>query len=549
MPSMKLLISGPAETKEVSLDPKGMTVGRGFDCDVVLESPNVSRQHARISQDPFGRWIIEDLNSNNGIMINGERVHAQAITPYQPIEIRPFKLHLTQPSVSQEASPVRACLHVLDEAVVSYGEDKRQALSPVLIQDLNVLSTSLHSLTQPADLYPAACRCLAELLNSLVAVVRVPESAQTLPKSPEILACHFGANNPDAPTDPDAYVHLSRRVLEAVRSAEAPVMATSGSDSDGTGGLELTIVDTHKPHTVFAVRVNQVSESIDVLYIDMLTSQAPEAMLDFAEVVAGQINAAQKGLYLIELEKQEQALREANNQLREKDKIKDEYVSRITHDIKGHLGAISSCLFVVDGEVTETSSDNLTEFLGRATKRTEKCITFVKELLSLTRMRLSGHIEMAPFSLADSLERAVADVRDWAAQKSIMLTCDIDPAIDTIVGNALSIHEVLANLISNAVKYTPEQKRVSIRAQAEPEAVRIEVSDTGIGIPQKDIEHLFSEFFRATNAREGKEEGTGLGLSIVKQIVDGHQGSIHVDSQEGQGSTFAVVLPLQPTHD
>ena len=93
MTKTKLVISGPEETKEVWLDPKGVILGRGSKCDVVLDHSNVSRMHARISQDPFGRWIVEDLDSFNGVLVEGQRIKAQAVLPDQEISIHP--LHST----------------------------------------------------------------------------------------------------------------------------------------------------------------------------------------------------------------------------------------------------------------------------------------------------------------------------------------------------------------------------------------------------------------------------------------------------------------------
>jgi two-component system phosphate regulon sensor histidine kinase PhoR len=187
---------------------------------------------------------------------------------------------------------------------------------------------------------------------------------------------------------------------------------------------------------------------------------------------------------------------------------------------------------------------NLAEFVGRAQSRTERCTHFVLDLLNLTRMRLGGRMEMNSFSLPDCLAKVIEDNAGRAQDKSIDLTCEIDPAVDQIIGNELSLHEVLANLVSNAVKYSPEGSRAAVRVTALDQAVQLEVADTGIGIPPEDLEHIFDEFFRASNAVSGQEEGTGLGLSIVKQIVDSHGGQIRATSQVGQGTTFILVLPL-----
>jgi signal transduction histidine kinase len=547
MAKAMLMISGPTRTEEVSLGPKGVTLGRGSNCDVVLDHVNVSRLHARISQDPFGRWIVEDLESNNGVFVDGQRIKAQAVLPNQQISIRPFTISILEESDQQTASgqTTRTNIPIIDkgleEDIVSYRADQAAILSPDLMQHLNELTGYLLKLSSPSELYSEACLCLAKMLDTLVAIVRLPCSSEPLPKSPDILAYHFGGGAADTAALETFYMHFSKRVLEAVRSTDAPVMATSGHSTGRK--LELTIVDEHRPHLVFSGRVNDLGESIDALYIDILESKSPKEMFDFVEAVARQINFVQKNLFLAELTKQEKALREANIQLKEKDRIKDEYVSRVTHDIKGHLAAIQSCLYIASDQSAGSLSDKQSDFMSRALDRTAQLTNFVKELLNLTQMRLSGRLQMEAFSLADTLSKALESVARKATDKSITVTSDIDPSIDQIVGNEFSINEMLTNLLFNAVKYTPENKTVHLGAKSHDDNIQIDISDTGIGIPTDELGNVFEEFFRATNARQREKDGTGLGLSIVKQIVERHGGEISVQSELGRGSKFTVTLP------
>ena len=111
------------------------------------------------------------------------------------------------------------------------------------------------------------------------------------------------------------------------------------------------------------------------------------------------------------------------------------------------------------------------------------------------------------------------------------------------IANEFSINEVLTNLLFNAIKYTPEGKTVHLEAKGYDDHVQIDICDTGMGIPEGEIDNIFDEFFRASNAKKSNKEGTGLGLSIVKQIIERHGGEISAESQEGQGTTFTVILP------
>lgn len=544
MAKTTLTISGPTEMRRVALNPKGVTVGRGVTCDVVLDHETVSRVHGRIYQDPFGRWIAEDLGSQNGVLVDGKRVKAHTILPGQKIGISHFSLAISEESEGSGAS-MRRSIPIVDrgveEDIVPHRASKVVALSQPLMQLLNELTGRLLNLPGPSELYSEACVGLAEMLNTLVAVVRLPCGGDSLPPSPDILACHFGGR----PTNPQVLgtsnLHLSKRVLDAVRSTDAPVMARSNPSPERD--LVLTVVDESSPHVVFAARVNDLGDSVDALYVDILEAGAPREMFDFMEAVARQINFVQKNLFFVELQKQERAVREANLQLREKDRIKDEYVARVTHDIKGHLAAIQSCLAVAADPSWGALSDRQSDFLDRSINRTRQLSDFVKELLNLTQMRLSGQMEMVSFSVEECISKALGAVVRKADDKSIAVTSNVEPSVGEIVGNEFSINEMLTNLLFNAIKYTPENKTVHLDAGGDGDCVQIDIIDTGIGIPAEEVQNVFDEFFRASNAKKNEKDGTGLGLSIVQQIVDRHGGRISVQSREGQGTKFSVTLP------
>lgn len=548
MNAVSLTISEPKGTRQVPLNPQGTVLGRGSNCDVILEDDNVSRMHARIYQDPFGRWIVEDLDSHNGVLVEGQRVQAQAVLPGQIISISHFKLclfekpdHKSIGMVSAE-STITVVDKGLNENIVSYRADQTTVLSPALVHHLNDFTEYLLKLSNPSDLYNLACMRLANVLNTLVAIVRLPCNSDPLPRRPEILVCHFGPDTADAAVVQTSGLHLSKRVLDAARSTDAPVMATSGA-SDGEH-MMLTVVDEYRPHVVFAARVNDLGETIDILYIDIMEEKSPERMFDFVEAVARQVNFVQKNLFFVELQKQEKAAREANALLKEKDRIKDEYVARVTHDIKGHLAAIQSCLYVTADDHTGPLNDKQSEYLNRARNRNDQLSNFVAELLRLTKMRLSGKIQAAPFSLAETISKALAAVDRKARDKSISLTSDVDSSIGQIVGDEFSINEVITNLLFNAMKYTPNDKSVHLEARGFDDSVQIDITDTGIGIPANEVANIFDEFFRASNARE--QEGTGLGLSIVHQIIKRHGGQISAQSKLGEGTKLTIILPKNP---
>jgi signal transduction histidine kinase len=251
------------------------------------------------------------------------------------------------------------------------------------------------------------------------------------------------------------------------------------------------------------------------------------------------------GHVAMRLRRAEQAHKKANILLQEKDHIKDEYVLRVTHDIKGHLATIQTCLGVVVRKLIGPLDDKQEDFINTAYNRTAKLTHFVRTLLELTQMRLSNELEMSVFSLRDALQNAVASVRAKADNKRTTLNCHIEQSVDRIVGNQFSIEEMVTNLLLNAIKYTPANGTVELNAINNGDCVLVEISDTGIGIPQDEQSKVFREFYRATNAKEVEHDGTGLGLSIAKHIVERHGGQIQVESKEACGTTFKLTLPTK----
>jgi len=547
MARSKLVICGPPGTQEIILEPRGVLLGRGSGCDVTLDHYNISRVHARFSQDPFGHWIVEDMDSRNGVLISGQRVHKQVLQYGQVVTIHPFELTVVSETEQKDnmRHPAKNTFPMVDhgaeERISLFRGDATVMFSPTMVRYLNELSGQLLQLNSPANLYLEATRCLSGMLVAQVAVVRLPSATEPLPESPEVLALHCQSHENRSETLKNPYVHFSKRVLDAARRTDSPIMA--GSVHAPGENLRLTIVDAHQPHQVFSAPVNKLDDYIDFLYIDIQESQCPDHMFDFVEAAARQINFSQKSLFLAEMKKQEQALREANAKLKQKDRIKDEYVARVTHDMKGHLAAIQNCLYAVvetsDGCITDRPAD----FLQRALNRTKELTAFIRNLLRLTQMRLSGQFEVEPFCLSRVLQNAITAVEDKASGKSIRLNANIRSNMDQIIGNAFSVTEMITNLLFNAIKYTPEGQAVRLEARDTGEQIRIDVIDTGIGIPAEEHEAIFDEFYRASNATKSRQEGSGLGLSIVKQIAESHGGSITVDSKVGEGSTFTVLLP------
>ena len=241
-------------------------------------------------------------------------------------------------------------------------------------------------------------------------------------------------------------------------------------------------------------------------------------------------------------EKHEAAYLQANAKLKQRDKVKNEYVMRITHDIKGHITAIQSCISVLNEKLAGPLNSQQEDFVGRAHKRIQILNKFISDLLSITNRRLLLQSEKKYFSIKNSLDEVINMAENSAREKNISLIKNIDASVENIYGEPSSIEEVLSNLIQNAIKYSPVGKLVLINAKDQHENVLIEIIDNGIGIPEHEIPYIFNEFYRASNVKNEIKDGTGLGLAISKHIVEEHGGKIWVESIMNFGTTFYLLL-------
>ena len=297
--SANLTVIGKGRTRKIPLDPDGAVIGRHPDCEVVLGSGRVSRKHARIFLDPFGRWVVEDLGSRNGVWIRDRRAEIAAVGPGEKITIGPFSLvvdqELAEPIEPETSSQTTSLLVEGGRGELLTAVDRPpQPVPQARMKQLNDIIDALGGLASPAELYPAICESLTETPSSVALVVRVPVRTEPLPLSPRMLTCRFGPGHRgrrDAGS-----LHVSRRVLEAVRATNSAVMASNVDSSEAQLGL--TVVDDLKPRAVYASCVAEMPEAIDVLYLDIPCDAAMEETFDFVRVVARQVSATRKSLLL-----------------------------------------------------------------------------------------------------------------------------------------------------------------------------------------------------------------------------------------------------------
>lgn len=221
------------------------------------------------------------------------------------------------------------------------------------------------------------------------------------------------------------------------------------------------------------------------------------------------------------------------------------FMLRVAHNLRAPLAAVLSMLELLREHHLGQLNENQSEYLRRVDRRTRTMLDMINELLTLSTSRtVQEKPEKKSLEIAWLAGRLERTFQDEAAERKIAFAVKVDEGLPPILGNSDQIEQLLENLVSNAIKYTPSDGRVDVAfASAPKNMIAISISDSGIGIPEEDQSRLFTEFFRAANAREKEELGTGLGLAIVKEIVEAHQGQITVKSQEGRGTKFLVMLP------
>jgi len=229
---------------------------------------------------------------------------------------------------------------------------------------------------------------------------------------------------------------------------------------------------------------------------------------------------------------------------REKEKIEKNFISMVSHELRRPLIDVQEYLEVVRGGIVGRLTQPQKGMLEKASGQINTLLVLTKDWLDMSRIEAGRMLEnLEPLDLSQILHKTVDLLREKIKNKKITLEVNIPAHLPLIKGEKLSIERVFTNLLRNAIGYNREEGRISVKAKEEGECVVIEVSDTGIGIPQKDIPFIFDEFFRVKNRKTQHITGSGLGLSIVKKIVEAHRGSMEVRSEEGKGSTFTVFLP------
>jgi two-component system phosphate regulon sensor histidine kinase PhoR len=242
-------------------------------------------------------------------------------------------------------------------------------------------------------------------------------------------------------------------------------------------------------------------------------------------------------------------LYEAENRLVEDlkavDQAKSDFFATVSHELRAPLTSIEGYVeMLAEGEGGPVTGEQR-KMLDVVDRSAVRLRNLIDDVFTLSKLESDAFTTvMRPVEVAEVISAAADELQPEMARHGLTLTSDCPHDGLTIQGDAGQLGRVLVNLLSNAVKFTPEGGRITMTATATGGSAVIAVTDTGIGIPAKDQQELFTRFFRASNAIQQSIPGTGLGLAIVRTIVTNHGGDITLTSHEGQGTTFTIRIPL-----
>jgi two-component system sensor histidine kinase VicK len=223
------------------------------------------------------------------------------------------------------------------------------------------------------------------------------------------------------------------------------------------------------------------------------------------------------------------------------------FVADVSHELRTPLTNIKSYSETlldadIDDEATRTS------FLKVIDSEADRMTRLVKDLLALSQLDHSKqHLKPESFSLGALVENIVNTMSMDAKKRGQILTYVKGGESAVVFADKDRINQVIVNIVSNALKYTPEGGNITVVSGQQEQNAYIKISDTGMGIPEKDLPHIFDRFYRVDKARSRKMGGTGLGLAIAKEIVEAHEGTISIDSVYGEGTTVTIKLPIEQT--
>jgi two-component system sensor histidine kinase SenX3 len=225
------------------------------------------------------------------------------------------------------------------------------------------------------------------------------------------------------------------------------------------------------------------------------------------------------------------------------DTVRTDFVANLSHELKTPIGGIAA---LADTMIGETDPQVIERLTSRIVDESYRLSRIVDDLLDLSRIEFGSTDDWEPVVISEVVDEVVARLQHESLRTGVSIEVRHTVPV-RVLGDRMQLVSALENLVTNAVKYSGDGKKVTVEVHTTDELVSIAVIDQGIGIAAKDHQRIFERFFRVDRARSRTTGGVGLGLSIVRHVVSNHGGTVSVVSEEGRGSTFTIVLPRETT--
>jgi signal transduction histidine kinase len=251
-----------------------------------------------------------------------------------------------------------------------------------------------------------------------------------------------------------------------------------------------------------------------------------------------------------ELDQNRAQLEESNEKLKQLDEVKSRFFANISHELRTPLTLLLSPLEMLLNRFKSAFDEETRDLLGTMQSNGMRLLKLINDLLDLVRLE-SGVIVLKaePLDLEKFIKGLASAARQMAHDKRITLETYADPALGLVMADPAKLEKMILNLQFNALKFTPAGGRIDVRAEKEGEQMVLTVKDTGMGISEKNLPHVFNRFWQADDSSRRKYQGVGIGLALVKEFTELHGGTVSVASELGKGTTFTMRLPYVPASE
>lgn len=328
------------------------------------------------------------------------------------------------------------------------------------------------------------------------------------------------------------------RIIQTWNRALANLTGISSEQAVGRPCYQILNLQTPQGTSVCHTRCPLIQRPADGrLYVEGDHHRADGLTITFADHYAPQVDDENNATQYVANVRDVSRLREA-------EELKQTLLSIISHELKTPVSIIKGYAGTLAREDADWDRETLADGLAVIEEEADKLNTLITNLLDASRFQAGGlELRLSDLDLPDIAAHAVATMRSTTGHHTFEL--DFPPDFPHVRGDFERIHQVLTNLIGNAIKYSPEGGVIRVGGQVAGDRVRLFVSDQGIGIPISEQERIFDRFHRVDNRLTRQAPGTGLGLYLVQAVVEAHNGRVWVESEPGQGSTFWLELPLE----